>query len=453
MRHLTRAPLVQAGGRSRRWLLFTFAPPKAAVQDEEPAENRQLDGSRITAAGVHPHAFAAQRESRGTGGYRHSRPNAGPRGPSSRRACPPARCPPATRRSGCRPGNSGSAPGRRRSLRWGPGGCARVRDAPRRSSPQRHAHRRSRTAPGVTRAPPRPRPSMAARSSRPPLPWRRLLTIRRAASYCHGVTVAAGRCPWLAVTEGPVAGTGRRGSLRRVGSAGLLPGLVPGRPVPGCASVLTAGRSSGVPGHGVSKLADGGQRGQRSGVVMRKLLSFHVTSLDGYYEGPGQAFDWPVVDEEFNVFALRQLEEADTLLFGRATYQMMAGYWPTLAARQDDPAVTAKMNGLDKIVISRTLGTAEWAPTRVIGGDVAEVIGKLKQQPGKNMMILGSSALTVSLIGMGLVDEVRVMVTPVVLGDGKSLFRTAADRINLRPLRPRSFRSGNVLLRYQPVAP
>jgi dihydrofolate reductase len=184
---------------------------------------------------------------------------------------------------------------------------------------------------------------------------------------------------------------------------------------------------------------------------MRKLLSFHVTSLDGYYEGPGRAFDWPVVDEEFNQFALRQLEEADTLLFGRATYQMMAGYWPTPAASQDEPAVTAKMNGLDKIVISRTLGTAEWAPTRLIGSDVAEVIRKLKQQPGENMMIMGSSALTVSLIGMGLVDEVRVMVNPVVLGGGKSLFRTATDRISLTLLEPRSFRSGNVLLRYQPA--
>jgi len=139
---------------------------------------------------------------------------------------------------------------------------------------------------------------------------------------------------------------------------------------------------------------------------MRKLLSFHVTSVDGYYEGPGQAFDWPVVDEEFNQFALQQLEEADMLLFGRATYQMMAGYWPTPAAKQDDPAVTAKMNDMAKIVISRTLDAAEWAHTQLITEDVAEVVAKLKQQPGQNMVILGSSALTVSLIGMGLVDEV-----------------------------------------------
>src|SRR5262249_8482550 len=133
-------------------------------------------------------------------------------------------------------------------------------------------------------------------------------------------------------------------------------------------------------------------------------------------------------------------------------YQLMAGYWPTPAAEQDDPAVTAKMNGLDKIVVSRTLGTADWAPTQVIGSDVAEAVAKLKQQPGKNMMIMGSSALTVSLIGMGLVDEVRVVVSPVVLGDGESLFRTAAERIGLTLLQARSFRSGNVLLRYRPAA-
>jgi dihydrofolate reductase len=184
---------------------------------------------------------------------------------------------------------------------------------------------------------------------------------------------------------------------------------------------------------------------------MRKLLSFHVTSADGYYEGPNQAFDWPVVDTEFNRFALRQLAEADTLLFGRITYEMMAGYWPTPVAEQDDPAVAAKMNSLDKIVISRTLDTVEWTPTQLIENDAAEALAKLKQQPGKNMLIMGSSALTVSLIGMGLVDEVRVMVSPVVLGDGKSLFRTAAERISLTLLQAESFRSGNVLLRYRPA--
>ena len=185
---------------------------------------------------------------------------------------------------------------------------------------------------------------------------------------------------------------------------------------------------------------------------MRRIRAFLVTTVDGYYEGPNQEFDWPIVDEEFNQFAVQQLDEADTLLFGRATYEGMASYWPTPAARENDPEVEGRMNSLPKIVVSRTLDKAEWADTRVIKGDVAEELTKLKQQPGKDLLILGSSDLTVSLMRMGLVDELGIMVNPVVLGDGKSLFRTADDRISLKLLKTRPFSSGNVLLYYQPVA-
>ena len=88
---------------------------------------------------------------------------------------------------------------------------------------------------------------------------------------------------------------------------------------------------------------------------MRKILAFLVVTVDGYYEGPNGEFDWPVVDEEFNEFGLRQLEEVDTLLFGRVTYEGMASYWPTPAAEQDDPRVAAKTNTLPKLVVSRTV--------------------------------------------------------------------------------------------------
>jgi dihydrofolate reductase len=186
-------------------------------------------------------------------------------------------------------------------------------------------------------------------------------------------------------------------------------------------------------------------------VPVRKLFSFHVSTVDGYYEGPHGEFDWPVVDQEFNQFALQQLEEVDTLLFGRVTYQLMASYWPTPAAAQDDPNVAAKMNSLPKLVVSRTLKDATWANTRLLGSDVAAELTKHKQQPGKDMVIMGSSDLTVRLLGEGLVDELRIMVTPVVLGAGKSLFRTADSRIGLRLLRATPFDSGNVLLTYQPT--
>jgi dihydrofolate reductase len=184
---------------------------------------------------------------------------------------------------------------------------------------------------------------------------------------------------------------------------------------------------------------------------VRKLFSFQVTSVDGYDEGPNQEFDWPVVDQEFNQFALKQLEEVDTLLFGRLTYQLMASYWPTPAAAQDDPKVAAKMNSLPKLVVSRTLKEATWANTRLVSEDVAAELTKRKQQPGKDMLVMGSSDLTVRLLHEGLVDELRIMVAPVVLGAGRSLFRTAEERIGLRLLRARPFDSGNVLLTYQPT--
>jgi dihydrofolate reductase len=185
---------------------------------------------------------------------------------------------------------------------------------------------------------------------------------------------------------------------------------------------------------------------------VRKIFAFILTTLDGYYEGLDQEFDFWVVDEEFDGFAVEQLDEVDTLLFGRVTYEGMAAYWPTPAGEQDDPRVAARMNGLSKIVVSRTLDKAEWANTRLIKDDVTEELTKLKQQPGKDIAILGSSDLTVSLLQMGLVDEVRIMVNPVVLGAGKSVFKTAVERIGLKLLKSRPFNSGNVLLYYQPAA-
>jgi len=185
---------------------------------------------------------------------------------------------------------------------------------------------------------------------------------------------------------------------------------------------------------------------------MTKVLAGITVSLDGYYVGPNQEFDWPVAGQEFDEFSLRQLDEVDTLLFGRVTYELMASYWPTPAAREGDPKTAAAMNDLPKLVVSRTLDKAEWENSRLVGGDVAAELTRLKQQPGKDIAIFGSFDLTVSLLGVGLVDELRIMVSPVLLGDGLSLFRTATERISLKLLQARPFASGNVLLTYQPAA-
>jgi dihydrofolate reductase len=126
----------------------------------------------------------------------------------------------------------------------------------------------------------------------------------------------------------------------------------------------------------------------------------------------------------------------------------MASFWPTPFAKENDPIVAEMMNTIPKIVFSKTLDKAEWQNTRLVKEHVAEEIAKLKQQPGKDLAIFGSSDLAVSFIQMGLLDELRIMVNPVVLGNGKPLFKGIHDKLNLKLLKTRAFRSGNVLLYY-----
>jgi dihydrofolate reductase len=183
---------------------------------------------------------------------------------------------------------------------------------------------------------------------------------------------------------------------------------------------------------------------------MRRIIFFMLISLDGYFEGPGKDIYWHNVDEEFNEFAIEQLGTVDTLLFGRVTYEMMAGYWPTLAAKTDDPIVAEKMNSTPKLVFSKTLEKAGWQNTRLIKDNFVEEMQKLKKQSGKDMIILGSSDLAVTLIEHGLIDEYRIMINPLVLGDGKSLFKGIKEKLDLKIIKTRIFKNGNVLLCYEP---
>jgi dihydrofolate reductase len=139
------------------------------------------------------------------------------------------------------------------------------------------------------------------------------------------------------------------------------------------------------------------------------------------------------------------------LVFGRVTYQLMAGFWPTPNAVKNDPVVAGLMNRLPKIVFSRTLEKAEWNNTRLVRDHVAEEIAKLKQQPGKDIAVFGSANLLSTLMQLDLIDEHRIMVNPVILGDGTPLFKKSTGKQNLKLVRTRTFGNGNVLLCYQPV--
>jgi dihydrofolate reductase len=180
---------------------------------------------------------------------------------------------------------------------------------------------------------------------------------------------------------------------------------------------------------------------------MRKLIAFLVITLDGYHEGPNGEFDWPVIDQDFYDFSVEQLDELDMLLFGRKTYLGMASYWPTPAGLEDDTRIAPRMNAISKGVVSTTLETAEWGPTRVFRS--VDEVGALKQEPGGDIAIFGSSTLAAGVLEAGLIDELRVMVNPVLLGAGRSLM-PSSRRTNLRLGRTRHFDSGNVLLYYEP---
>lgn len=182
---------------------------------------------------------------------------------------------------------------------------------------------------------------------------------------------------------------------------------------------------------------------------MRKIFAFLMVTADGYHETDAGELFWHNVDEEFHQFAVAQLDEADTLLFGRKTYLHMAAFWPAPAANEALPETAARMNGYDKVVVSRTLTSADWAPATLISNDVDAQLAKLKEQPGRDIALIGSSELAGSLVGTGLIDELRLMVNPVVIGSGHPVL-AGAGRAELELARVRQFASGNVLLTYRP---
>ncbi len=182
---------------------------------------------------------------------------------------------------------------------------------------------------------------------------------------------------------------------------------------------------------------------------MRRLFAFNLVTLEGFFEGPNREIDWHNVDDEFNTFAIEQTSAVDVILFGRVTYQMMASFWPTPEAIAADPVVAGQMNSLPKVVFSTTLVRAEWSNTTLVRDHLKEEVLKMKQQPGKDLALFGSANLLASLMQLDLVDEHRILVNPVILGNGHPLFRQARDRQNLKLIRSRVFGNGNVLLCYQ----
>ncbi len=184
---------------------------------------------------------------------------------------------------------------------------------------------------------------------------------------------------------------------------------------------------------------------------MRKLIVFNLVTVDGYFAGEGGDISWHMVDEEFQELAMQASNSGNILLFGRVTYQLMAGFWPTPEAIRDDPVVAAGMNRAEKIVFSRTLDQAEWHNTRLVKKGMVAEVRRLKEQAVKDLTVLGSGSIVAQLAEEGLIDEYNILVNPVALGQGKSMFAGVRERVNLRLIDTRVFGNGNVLLRYEPA--
>jgi dihydrofolate reductase len=183
---------------------------------------------------------------------------------------------------------------------------------------------------------------------------------------------------------------------------------------------------------------------------MKKIICQMSVSLDGYIEGPAHELDWHIVDDEFNAYAVEMLAASDVLIMGRRTYELMAGYWPT--AEGNHPVVKERMNATPKLVFSRTLQKVEWQNSRLATGSIADEVARLKQVPGDGLIPVGGSDLAAAFLQLGLIDELRIILTPILLGGGKTVFDGIRKRYPLGLLSTRTFKSGNVVVVYAPQA-
>ena len=190
---------------------------------------------------------------------------------------------------------------------------------------------------------------------------------------------------------------------------------------------------------------------------MRKIIYYNLVSLDGFFAGPKGEIDWHRVDEEFNQYAIEFLNSVDTIIFGRITYQLFENFWPVAAkdpaTSKSDRVIANQINDLNKVVFSKTLTQVSWQNSHLIRQVVPDEIVKMKGQPGKDMVIFGSANLAQSFIKPGLVDEYRIMVNPIVLGNGMPLFQNLQNRIELSFIRSHTFKTGVIVLTYQPDFP
>ena len=184
---------------------------------------------------------------------------------------------------------------------------------------------------------------------------------------------------------------------------------------------------------------------------MRKVVVFNHVSVDGYFVDSKGDMSWAHKrDPEWNAFASDNAKGDALLVFGRVTYELMASWWPTPMAMQQFPDVAKGMNDLPKLVFSRTLEKATWKNTRLVKGDLAAEIRKLKKEDGPGLVIMGSGSIVSQLAQQNLIDEYQIVLCPAALGSGRTLFEGLKNRLSLKLIKSRTFGNGNVFVCYEP---
>jgi len=184
---------------------------------------------------------------------------------------------------------------------------------------------------------------------------------------------------------------------------------------------------------------------------MAKLSVFNFVTLDGYYKDVNNKTDWHKHGgEEEGKFSAESAQSGSMLIFGRVTYDMMAGFWPSPMAHEMFPAVADGMNKSEKIVFSKKMKKADWSNTKVVNGNIVEEMKKLKKSSKTDLTILGSGSIVAQFAEVGLIDTYMFMVDPIAIGSGTSIFKGMKRQLNLKLISSRAFKSGAVLNTYEP---
>lgn len=188
---------------------------------------------------------------------------------------------------------------------------------------------------------------------------------------------------------------------------------------------------------------------------MRRLTASSWITADGFIADPEGSLDWVIGDEELAAYETALIEEADTVMLGRVTYQMLASYWPQAPTSPNaapwEKAYAEKINVLGKIAVSRSLQDAPWRPTRILRDVTPAAVAAVKEGSDRRIVTFGSAMLVQGLLQLGLVDELHLLIHPVLLGAGKSLFGALDERARLERVRVEPFRSGVTLMVYRPA--